>query len=729
MTLSIWRLSHLLLAISASVFLLIASVTGAILSFEPINNRSHNFSTEQVEELTVAEVIDTLQSNYLEVIALERDDNDFFSAQVLTNDGEFQTFYVDLTTGKKTGDIIEQSDFFAFITTLHRSLFLDSLGRFFIGICACLLILLAISGIILIFKRLNSFRSFVKKIENAHFFQYAHITLGRLLFIPLLIISITGSYLFLQRIGVFPEVTPIEHSISFNSTTSYQTPKEIAVFKETKIAQLKSLEFPFSPDEEDYFLLKTDKKEIAIHQYSGKILSSKNYPFPALISRLSLDLHTGKSNRLWAIILFVSAISIPFFIISGFALSIKRWKGKLKNTHSPKESEIILLFGSENGGTKQKALSMHKALLQAGKKSYIASLNDFQDFPTMEHLVILTSTYGTGNAPENASKFLKQLKTHFPKHSFDYSIVGFGSHAYPDFCQFAEDCNNQLTQSTNNHPFVPLHKIHNQSNVQFSQWVNDWSRKMQVQLPPLVFNKSQLRSNNFTVLSKTEATELSGDSFTLQLLPESSQSFQSGDLLAILPPKETQERLYSIGKTLDKTVLLSIKKHERGICSTYLHDLNVGDMVAGRIQKNHHFHLKKTSKEIIFIANGTGMAPFIGMLNESEKVISKIYWGGKTHHSFALYKSLIEEKINIGQLKEISLAYSREGTKEYVWHLIKKDASFIASHLKNKGLIYVCGSLQMEKDVLRILEEICNRELSKPLSHYRQKGRIYSDCY
>src|SRR5690606_36213906 len=98
-------------------------------------------------------------------------------------------------TAKKTGEVIEQSKFYSFVTTLHRSLFLDTTGRFFIGVCATLLFLIAISGIILIFKRQKSFSSFFKKIENANFYQYSHVTLGRLLVIPIILISLTGSYL------------------------------------------------------------------------------------------------------------------------------------------------------------------------------------------------------------------------------------------------------------------------------------------------------------------------------------------------------------------------------------------------------------------------------------------------------------------------------------------------------------------------------------------------------
>jgi sulfite reductase (NADPH) flavoprotein alpha-component len=43
MTISIWRYSHLALAISAALFILIASITGIILAFEPISEKHYTF--------------------------------------------------------------------------------------------------------------------------------------------------------------------------------------------------------------------------------------------------------------------------------------------------------------------------------------------------------------------------------------------------------------------------------------------------------------------------------------------------------------------------------------------------------------------------------------------------------------------------------------------------------------------------------------------------------------
>jgi len=62
--------------------------------------------------------------------------------------------------------------------------------------------------------------------------------------------------------------------------------------------------------------------------------------------------------------------------------------------------------------------------------------------------VILTSTYGLGDAPSNANKFLHLLQQHPQQQPIHFSVAGFGSHAYADFCRFAFEVNNTLSEQS-----------------------------------------------------------------------------------------------------------------------------------------------------------------------------------------------------------------------------------------------------------------------------------------
>ena len=164
MTRSIWRLSHLSLALVASLFLILAAISGIFLAYEPIQNRTQSTFSSEWNETSLAACIDSMRSKYLETTSIEKDVNGFFVASVLTEDGEFETFQINPQTGEKSAEVTKQSTFYEWMTTFHRSLFMDTLGRFFVGLTAVILFFIAISGIILVIQRTKSLRALIDKV-------------------------------------------------------------------------------------------------------------------------------------------------------------------------------------------------------------------------------------------------------------------------------------------------------------------------------------------------------------------------------------------------------------------------------------------------------------------------------------------------------------------------------------------------------------------------------------
>ena len=70
MILSIWRFCHFSLAAVASLFLIIASLTGAILAFEPITNSLKNYSINNLNEISLKETLNVLDKKFKEVYEL-----------------------------------------------------------------------------------------------------------------------------------------------------------------------------------------------------------------------------------------------------------------------------------------------------------------------------------------------------------------------------------------------------------------------------------------------------------------------------------------------------------------------------------------------------------------------------------------------------------------------------------------------------------------------------------
>jgi sulfite reductase (NADPH) flavoprotein alpha-component len=127
-------------------------------------------------------------------------------------------------------------------------------------------------------------------------------------------------------------------------------------------------------------------------------------------------------------------------------MTLKRQRNKLQNRYSADQSKYVVLVGSENGNTKAYAHAFYSQLIERGEQVYITELNNYKFFKKCKHLIIITSTYGLGEAPVNGDKFLKLIKSEQQNFNISYSIVGFGSKLYPNFCKFAIDISKALKQ-------------------------------------------------------------------------------------------------------------------------------------------------------------------------------------------------------------------------------------------------------------------------------------------
>ncbi|UMB59924.1 PepSY domain-containing protein [Lutibacter sp. A80] len=733
MTLSVWRYSHLVLAVSSSIFILLASLTGIILAFEPISNRVQPYTANNLNEITVAEITTTLQKNYDEIISIEIDKNDWVTVSIIDEEGTNKIFYINPKTGENLGKPTETNTLFKFATSLHRSLFLKSIGRFFVGLTSFLLFLISITGIFLIVKKQGGIRNFFSPIIKEKFNPYFHTIFGRWLLIPILIITLSGVYLSLEQFNIIPKAKIMHQEDTKFEEEPIIKLAEFKTFKNTKLSEVKKLEFPFSEFPESYFLLQLKDKELLINQFNGNIISEINYPFTAIISYYSLILHTGQGSIVWSIVLLLSCIGILFFMYSGFNITLQRQKSRIKNRYKKDDCEYVILIGSENGNTFYFANALHSELIRLGKKSFLAELNSYTSYKKIQHLVVMTSTYGVGEAPTNAKKFSTLVQSQTQKNSFKYSIVGFGSLAYPDFCKYAYNVDEQLQKLPKSKRLNDVFTVNNQSLEAYNNWLLEWGKKedLDIKLPKSLISKKKQKTYTFEIIANTKAENQPDATFLIKMKALNNVKFKSGDLLSIVSEKDGRERLYSIGKLNTNKLILSVKLHNKGVISNHLNTLEIGDKITCGIVKNKGFNFPKKTKNALLIATGTGIGPYLGMIGENTKKSNlELYWGGRTETSFNLYKNELKAHQKSGKLQSLHLAYSQEkNTKIYVQNLLKSDAKKVAEILKNNGIIMICGSVAMQKDVTQTLDDICQQYLKKPLSYYQNKGAILMDCY
>ena len=729
MTLSIWRYSHYLLALIAGVFIFIASVTGIILVFEPLSKKANDYFIEEAKHLSLADAIKTIRSQHDDIVSLSVDEDDFVLANLTTDEGESGEFYINPVNGEILGKPEPKAKLFEFATNLHRSLFLKSTGRFIVGLVSFLLLLIAISGFVLVSKRQGGIKKWFSKVVYEKSSSFYHVVLSRLTIIPIVIITLTGVLLSLDRFSVLPKEQLSHEDVSTEPLLVQKQFEDFEVFKEMGLLDISSLEFPFSPFEDDFFILKTPDKEVYINQIHGGIISRADVSAMTQVVDWSLFLHTGQGSSTWAIVLGLSSVILLILMLTGYKMAYDRIKNskRFTNVYTAQEAEYILLVGSETGSTYTFAYRFAKAMLEANQAIYVDNLDAYSPFSKTKHIIVFTATYGEGESPSNSESFLEKLMSVQPASELKYSVLGFGSLLYPEYCQYAIDVNQALQKHTGFSEYLPLHKINNQSEEAFKTWVAKWNEN---QSYTINIQPKQKKIKGLRAIKVKEISELNrDDTYLMRLKPKGKLKYRSGDLLAFYPKEDLVERQYSVAR-IDNEIVLSIKRHELGVCSNYLFSQQPTSILKARLKKNPDFHIPAQAKEVLMISNGTGIAPFLGMINEHSNITKHLFWGGRTEGSYTLYASYIEKALKSGNLNTFELALSREANKErYVQDLLIEHEDLVLNVLSNNGIVMICGSIAMQNQVLECLGELTYAKLQQPLSDFQQNDQLKMDCY
>ena len=487
MILSIWRYCHFSLAAVASLFLIIASLTGAILAFEPITNSLKNYSINNLNEISLKKTLNVLDKKFKEVYEIQITTENFVSAKVLTFSNQTEEVYLNPINGETLEKVKPKSKFFSFFTNLHRSLFFKKIGRIFVGIISFILSLITFTGLILLIQRQGGILKIFKKIKENDFSEKYHVVFSRVFVVPVFLIAISGAYLTFDRFVVSDLQNSMLLKKEILSDNKYLKFDLIALDKVKKVV------YPFSKSESDYYSIELIDRSVMVNQYTNRIYSESFYPFSYFTKNWFYNLHTGKGNMLLSIILLVSSISILFFIITGFKISLKSTLKNIKIRYlsSYKESKYVILVGSEKGNTFEFAKFLSAQIQSFGERVIIKPLNSYKIYNQAETFIILTSTYGEGDPPSNANNFVPRFKKFKQHNKINYSIIGFGSLSYPKFCAFAARVDNLIRPTDNFEEILPLMKINRSSIIEFNKWIGMWNRS---KLTKIKFNEMEIET-------------------------------------------------------------------------------------------------------------------------------------------------------------------------------------------------------------------------------------------
>lgn len=167
-----------------------------------------------------------------------------------------------------------------------------------------------------------------------------------------------------------------------------------------------------------------------------------------------------------------------------FSSEQREWlNGYLTALLAPYEGEdkvpgipVTIAWGSQTGTSETLAKKFSKLAAKSGVEPTVVDLSklDHGSLSELEHLVIITSTYGDGEAPDNAQAFYDFLHSEAAPRMehLNYAVLSLGDSSYPDFCQCGIDFDKRL-ESLGAKALVPRVDMDVDFDDDYASWSND----------------------------------------------------------------------------------------------------------------------------------------------------------------------------------------------------------------------------------------------------------------
>lgn len=163
--------------------------------------------------------------------------------------------------------------------------------------------------------------------------------------------------------------------------------------------------------------------------------------------------------------------------------------------------EVTILYGSQSGNAKGVAMNAGKTLESYGFQVTISSMSDFKpnNLKKLKNLLIVVSTHGEGEPPDNAKSFHEFLHgRRAPKlEDLRFSVLALGDRSYEQFCQTGKEFDQRLEELGGSRVYTRF-----DCDVDFDEPAAEW-------LEGVITGLGEVQSQSVTPLTKTQINQTS----------------------------------------------------------------------------------------------------------------------------------------------------------------------------------------------------------------------------
>lgn len=412
-----------------------------------------------------------------------------------------ETRYVDPYTGVLLEGEVRGQAFFRVTEDLHRRLAGGDTGKQIVGACTIVLIVLALSGLYLRWpRRLLDWRVWLKpdfSRQGRSFLWSLHSVIGTWVLPVYVLASLTGLFWSYEwyRDGLFrlsgverpaarqgpPAAAPAgqqagEQAGSRGGRDARPAPAALEAGDVDRVwelfrgevvsfstATMRLPERPGQPFQMNW--LDADppheraSNRAAVDLARGVLVDRELYADKTLPQRLMssmLPLHSGSYFGLPGLVLvMIASLLMPLFFITGWMLYLDR-RRKRRAARAERatvaamaaDEPVLVGFASQSGSAERIAWQTAQLLQGAGVPATVRPLGglDPMALAGFDRALFVVSTFGDGQAPDNARTFARWLTRDgvTALRGMAFGVLALGDRHYPDFCGFGRSLDEWL---------------------------------------------------------------------------------------------------------------------------------------------------------------------------------------------------------------------------------------------------------------------------------------------